>query len=1165
MKPDDFIKRWATSGGSEQANAKLFLPELADLIGAPRPDPAVPRLSANDYVFERRIQLREDDSNRYIDLYKRDCFVLEAKQSRNADGKKRDRLEPDATMRPTTDLFGESSRELLGHAARNSPKWAQVMRAARNQAETYVRNLPDGHGVPPFIIICDVGNVLEIWSNFARDGKAYTQFPDRTGYRISLEDLAKRETRDLLRTIWVDPTSLDPAKRSAEVTNDVAQRLARVARELEKKHTAEAVALFLMRTLFTMFAEDVDLLPKAAFTDFLRGMQATPTKAQAALTSLWKEMNFGTELSGWLREPLRRFNGGLFKEASALPLTADMLGELYQASRRDWKDVEPAIFGTLLEQALDPKERARLGAHYTPRPYVERLVIPTIMEPLRSDWMAAQAEAELHMMRGETREAIAAARRFHAQLCTTDVLDPACGTGNFLYVAFEHMKRLEGEVLDYIASLPGAGTAQLELRHATVDPSHFHGIEKNPRAKEIAELVLWIGYLKWQLKTGGKGYVRDPVLEDFRNIEARDAVLAWRGEPALRRDDEGKAVTRWDGVTRRSNPLNGEFIPDETARVEVHDYRDPKPAAWPKADFIIGNPPFIGGKDIRAELGDGYAEALWKAWPHMPGGADFVLFWWDRAADLVREGKARRFGFITTNSITQEFGRRVIDRHLGDAKAPLSILYAVPDHPWVKGGDRADVRIAMTVGAAGNREGVLADVVREEGLNSDTPNVELRARNGMIRSQLTIGAALSAAVPLKANDRISSRGVSLHGSGFIVTPQEAQALGLGTVKGLEKRILPYRNGRDINQKPRGVMVIDLFGLSEDDVRNRFPAVYQHLRDDVRVARKTQYDKSPTKDAAEYLKKWWVFGKPREELRPALAGLKRLIATTETSKHRFFTFLPEGTLPDNKLICIAHDDAWVLSLLSSHVHCTWALAAGGWLGVGNDPVYIKTRCFDPFPFPEPNEKQKKRLRELGEALDAHRKRVLDTHSDLTLTKLYNVLERVRDAERGDGEPLDEAERDLYERGQIGVLKSYHDDIDTAVAEAYRWPSSLSDDDILAGLVALNIKRAGEEKRGNVKWLRPEFQNPSGKTVTPVGEQVEAQLESEAKDTKVPFPVETRERVVLLLERIGVEPNSPDTLAKQFRGARKDTVKEILEVLAIGGRIEATSDGRYFRAA
>lgn len=1159
MTPEEFVTRWAPSGGSEQANAKLFLAELTEIIGAPRPDPVVPRLSENDYVFERRIALRADDANRYIDLYKRDCFVLEAKQSRQRNGQKRSQLE----WKPEATLFGETHTELSGAAQRDGPTWAKLMRSARQQAEGYVRNLPDGHTLPPFIIICDVGHVLEIWSNFAGDGKAYTQFPDRSGYRVSLDDLLKPETRERLRTIWTDPFSLDPARRSAEVTNDVTARLARVAQELEKTHAPERVALFLMRCLFTMFAEDVELLPPRAFTEFLQRIQATPEKAHLALQVLWKDMDQGG-FNGSFQETVRRFNGGLFKNADALPLTADMIAELYQAAKRDWRDVEPAIFGTLLEKALNSKERSQLGAHYTPRPYVERLVIPTIMEPLREDWAAVQAECDLLLAKkGDPKaaeDAKKAALGFHAKLCATEVLDPACGTGNFLYVAFEHMKRLEGEVLDYLSSMFGSGTMPLEMQYSTVDPSHFHGIEKNARAKEIAELVLWIGYLKWQLKTGGRNFIRDPVLADFHNIEHRDAILKWTGEPILRRDANGKPVTRWDGETMRKNAL-GEDVPDESARIEVHDYPNAERADWPKADFIIGNPPFIGGKDMRAELGDGYAEAVWRTYPHMPGGADFVLYWWDKAANRVREGKARRFGFITTNSITQVFGRRVIDRHLSDPKAPLSIVFAVDDHPWVKGSDRANVRIAMSVGETGSVDGLLGTVINESELNTDTPRVSLKFQAGPIRSRLAVGAPLSSAKPLKANDRICSPGVKLHGSGFIVSPEQAKALGLGRIAGLENHIRPYRNGRDINQKPRGAMVIDLFGLSEGEVRGRFPEVYQHVRD-------TVWPEREQNNRETYRQNWWIFGEPRRDLRPALKGLPRLIATTETSKHRFFSFVPEGTLPDNMLVCIAHSEPWLLASLSSKVHLIWTLAKGGTLE--DRPRYNKTECFDPFPFPELAETQKLMLSALGEGLDAHRKSIIEQYPDATLTNLYNLLERVRSFDNpssdvADHVPLTESERDLYDRWQTGVLKTWHDDIDALVFSAYGWSADMSDEDILERLVELNIKRFAEERRGVVKWLRPEYQNPDNKALAEVKAQIEAEFAASADAGKPPFPKETRDRARALLSIVPREPEAVEGIARQFKNANKETVRSILDVLAAGGRIEATEDGRYFKVA
>ena len=301
-------------------------------------------------------------------------------------------------------------------------------------------------------------------------------------------------------------------------------------------------------------------------------------------------------------------------------------------------------------------------------------------------------------------------------------------------------------------------------------------------------------------------------------------------------------LSRWDGETTRLHPITGEEIPDPDATVELYRYENPRPAEWPEAEFIVGNPPFIGGKDMRAELGDGYAEAAWKARPKIPGGADFVMHFWDEAATrLLRKptkGKSnplRRFGFITTNSVTQTFSRRVIERY-ARAKEPLSLVYAVPDHPWLKAADKAAVRIAMTLAARGEREGTLATVEREIGLNTDTPVVELRERSGRINGNLKIGADITAVQPLLANDLISSPGIKLHGSGFIVTSQQAAALGLGTVPGLEKHILPYRNGRDLAQRPREVMVIDLFPLSADEVRDRFPRVFQHVAERVKPER-----------------------------------------------------------------------------------------------------------------------------------------------------------------------------------------------------------------------------------------------------------------------------------------------------------------------------------------
>jgi len=364
---------------------------------------------------------------------------------------------------------------------------------------------------------------------------------------------------------------------------------------------------------------------------------------------------------------------------------------------------------------------------------------------------------------------------------------------------------------------------------------------------------------------------------------------------------------------------------------------------------------------MRDALGDGYAEALWKAYPRMPQSADFVMFWWDKAAlaarglkpatDKARAKGTRRFGFITTNSLRQTFNRKVLEPHLSDPKTPLSLTFAIPDHPWVDAGDGAAVRIAMTVAEAGRAPGRLCAVTEERKgeYEAEGRPVRFDIEKGTIFANLRIGADVAGAVALKANDGISSPGVKLHGAGFIVTPAEARALGLGTIPGLERHIRHYRNGRDLTASPRGAMVIDLFGLSEAEVRSRFPAIYQHLSDRIKPERDAKASSSP--DSAQYARFWWLHGKPRPQLRPALADLPRYIATVETTKHRTCQFLAAETLPDNMLIAIGLDDAAQLAILSSRFHVVWALAAGGRLGFGNDPRYNKSRCFDPFPFPE----------------------------------------------------------------------------------------------------------------------------------------------------------------------------------------------------------------------
>ena len=520
---DGFFRRWEASGAAERANYSMFLNELCDLLDVPRPDPAGPDDEKNAYVFECAVPFPNPDGSttvKRIDLYKRDCFVLEAKQgSDRVEGAEPFSLTPHRRMRQ-------------GTAVRGTASWDAAMYEAKGQAELYVRNLPASEHNPPFIIVADVGHSIELFSDFSRQGRTCIPFPDPRTHRLKLRDLAEAEIRQRLKQVWTEPLALDPSRRTAKVTREVAAKLAELARSLEHSgYAPDLVAHFLMR-LFTFFqrpdtqlrirafcpgifaflavfrgvaffAEDVGLLPKDCFTAMLSRLreEGRITAFPDMAGSLWATMKTGG-FSPILMQSVLRFNGGLFDQATALPLTDEQIGLLIDSGRKQWREVEPAIFGTLLERALDKNERHKLGAHFTPRAYVERLVLPTIVEPLREQWANVQAAAITLAKGGQLPEARKHVSEFLDELCNTTILDPACGTANFLYVAMEHMKRLEGEVRDMLRSLGETQTVFEGTGHS-VDPHQFLGIEINPRAAAIAELVLWIGYLQWHFRTFG--------------------------------------------------------------------------------------------------------------------------------------------------------------------------------------------------------------------------------------------------------------------------------------------------------------------------------------------------------------------------------------------------------------------------------------------------------------------------------------------------------------------------------------------------------------------------------------------------------------------------------------------------------------------------------------
>lgn len=1149
MTPDEFIARWEGSGGAELANSQSFLKELCDLLEVDQPEPTQADSEQNRYVFEKAVEFNNGDgtfSFGRVDLYRAGCFVLESKQ-----GSERKSQAHEEMLATKT----KQAKKLTGTAKRGTQQWDRAMQAARRQAKGYAEAIPDEW--PPFLVVVDVGYCFDLYADFSGSGKNYVPFPDPRSFRIPLSKLRDQKTREMLRALWLDPHSLDPSKRAAQVTREIAERLAKLAKSLEAKHDPEVVAGFLMRCLFTMFAEDVELIRKGGFTELLLSLRFELHNFQPMVENLWEAMDEG-KFSFFLREKVRHFNGKFFKQKTALPMTADQLELLIEAANHDWQYVEPAIFGTLLERALDPVERHKLGAHFTLREYVERLVMPTIIEPLREEWDAVYAAAVQLADDGKRKEAIRLLRDFHGKLCEIRVLDPACGSGNFLYVAMELMKRLEGEVVSALASF-----GDTVLPGITIDPHQFLGIEVNPRAAAIAELVLWIGFIQWHRRTRNDVTPPEPILRDYHNIECRDAVLNWDSiEPVV--DADGKPVTRWDGRTTKTHPVTGDEVPDETAQVQEFRYVNPTEAVWPKADFIVGNPPFIPNRKFRREFGDGYVNALNQVFRDITQAVDFVMYFWSKAAAVCLSDEVR-VGLITTSRIRMVQNQSVVLRALENG---IAIFFAIPDHPWRTETGDASVRVAMTAFStksvvdkarvrllhSPDHECSGPDAIRDRVLEAS----ELIVREvGCISGDLSYLPDVSDVVELKAYEKICSAGMKPYAKTLVI--DDAKALELfGEDFETCCHCPVYYNGRDVANLPRGARVIDFFGVASSEISGLYPLAYQYLIDYTKEERKAERNERLRRE-------WWLFEANRAELRAAISSIPQYIATVENSPARYFVRLSNKILPDQKLRVIACDDTYLLGLLSSTIHSLYSQRLGGRHGVANTPVY-NTRCITTFPLPVGSDATRKCIGELGQQLDMHRRRQQEKHQNLTMTGMYNVLEKLRS-----GEPLTAKEQTIHEQGLVSVLKQIHDDLDSAVFDAYGWPHDLTDEEILQRLVDLNHERAEEEKRGIIRWLRPEFQSPETATQKsleladkePATSKKTTSKTPKEKIKKQPWPEKLPDRMVAVRNALEkhAAPADAKLVASFYTRSRTTDVAELLDTLVAVGSIRQLDDGRY----
>lgn len=963
-----FIAKWGPGGAalglSERAGAQAHFIDLCRLLGVPEPgDPA-------RYCFERGLTKTGSAAGRtdgFADVWLKGCFAWEYKApGRNLD-------------------------------------------AALRQLMMYALPLES----PPLLVVSDRLRV-EVHTHF-------TGTPSEK-HVFALAEFGRPDVQQRLRTLWTDPEAWRPKRSNRDITDEAARTFAATAERLRAAGVPAAeVSHFLTQCLFCFFAEDAGLLPARLF-ERLVGVDVDASLMRAQLGKLFEAMRsgglFGVDAVPW-------FNGGLFETIAVPALTAADVAALKAASALDWSAIDPSIFGTLFERGLDPAKRSQLGAHYTDPATILRLVEPVVARPLLAEWQGHKAQIEQALGKSRKhgdkayRDAQAAFVGFLERLRAYRVLDPACGSGNFLYLALKCLKDIEHQV-NFEAEALG-----LERQHDVTGPHNVLGIELNEYAAELARVTVWIGELQWRLDKG-YGFKTQPVLEPLDHIECRDAVLAPDGSEA----------------------------------------------AWPKADAVVGNPPFVGSQWMRSELGDQYTEALRAAYKgRVPGAADFVCYWFEKARTQLERSELQRAGLVATQSIRTGLSRAVLERVAETA----TIFEAWRDEPWVNGS--AGVRVSLIC------FGESAGALRLDGV----------VVGGIEPSLSAAGAAVTGhAKRLVENAATTFQGLKKVGSFDIEGSLARSMLASPNPHGVCSCdvLFPRWIGLDVTKRRGDGWVID-FGLRSMDEAALFEAPFEHVHRVVKPERERNND--PGRRAS-----WWRFGRTGEDLRTAMSALSRVIVTSEVSKHRTFAFLVRPVVPDSKLIVVCRCDDYFFGALSSRLHALWALATGSTHGDGDEggrPRYTPTTCFETFPFPAgltPADTAHQRTEAIdgGALIPAGLAPPIRAHAE-AIARAAKRLVDLRDAWLNPPEwtdrvpevvPLGMAvspypdrivakagfEADVAKRTLTNLynqrpawLAQAHAALDAAVAAAYGWSddtAALADDEILRRLLALNLQRA-----------------------------------------------------------------------------------------------------------
>jgi type II restriction/modification system DNA methylase subunit YeeA len=990
MTPREFIEKWRDNPLKERASYQLHFIDLCALLGVPTPSPS----SHETYCFERGAA-RTGAGQGWADVWKKGSFGFEYKATRRN--------------------LGEALKQLM----------------------TYALALDN----PPLLVVCDT-NIIEIHTHF-------TNAPSEV-HTIALEDIAEPSNLDKLRWLFTDPDKFHPQRTISEITEEAAGKFAALAQSLNARgHAPQTVAHFLNQCLFCLFAEDAELLPDKLFERLLDKSQTDPAKLSSRFEELFNAMRKGGDFA---LEDIHRFNGGLFETVQALPLIISEMATLHAAAKLDWSGIEPSIFGTLFERGLDPKKRSQLGAHYTDQQSILRIINPVIVEPLAAEWDAAKRLIAERMVLYEKggkgsktalQEAQSAFIAYLERLKNFKVLDPACGSGNFLYLALRALKDLEHK-----ANLEAEQLGLHRQVSIEVSPANVLGIELNPYAAELARVTVWIGEIQWMLKNGYP-IRKNPILQPLDHIENRDAVLQIPSSPPLTKGGTESTV-------------------QETSPFAKGGLRGISEAPWPTVDVIVGNPPFLGGSRMRAELSDEYTEALRDVYKgRVPGGADLVTYWFEKARAQIEAGKCQRAGLVATNSIRGGANQQVLARICGTSK----IFNAWSDEEWINEG--AAVRVSLVcfggVGAAPRRDATGEN--RAEG-GAPTRGAMLDGQPvEAVHADLTAGGGLNLtqAKQLKENAGVSFQGSQKIGAFDIDGELARQWLKLPNPNGQPNSdvLKPSWNGLDVTRRPRDGWIID-FGtaMSESDAA-LYEAPFEYVTQHVKPEREKN-------NREAYRKYWWRHGEPRIAMRAALKGLPRYIATPHVSKHRMFIWLDASVLPDKMLIVIARSDDTTFGILHSRFQELWALRMGSWMGAGNDPRYTPSTTFETFPFPAgltPNLAPADYANLAATEIAAAAQELNKLRDNWLNPPEWVDWVRTPEEEKA-GYPARPVaklghEADLKKRTLTNLynarpawLDNAHKTLDAAVAKAYGWNDytpEMPDEEILRRLLALNLAR------------------------------------------------------------------------------------------------------------